>query len=93
MSAMTITDERLKAVAFSDPYFQQPSHSDSGGDSSIQTVEDLVGKKISVQMALPVTLQHPKSRRNVKRFNLAPDAIQKFETERPGMHNRPGSRG
>ena len=51
MSAMTITDERLKAVAFSDPYFSAGQVIVTRAkDSAVQTVEDLEGKKISVQI-------------------------------------------
>jgi len=51
VSAMTITDERLKAVAFSDPYFSAGQVIVTrANDTSIQTVEDLEGKKISVQI-------------------------------------------
>jgi polar amino acid transport system substrate-binding protein len=78
MSAMTITDERLKAVAFSDPYFSAGQVIvTQAGDSSIQTVEDLVGKKISVQIGTTGDLAASEIQgATVKRFNLAPDAIQ-----------------
>jgi polar amino acid transport system substrate-binding protein len=78
MSAMTITDERLKAVAFSDPYFSAGQVIVTrADDSSIQTVEDLVGKKISVQIGTTGDLAASDIQGAiVKRFNLAPDAIQ-----------------
>ncbi len=78
ISAMTITDERLKAVAFSDPYF-------SAGqvivtrvkDASIMSVQELEGKKISVQIGTTGDLAASDIKgATVKRFNMAPDAIQ-----------------
>lgn len=51
MAGITITDKRAKVVDFSDPYY------DSGlrilrtaGDDSIQTIDDLEGKKIGVKI-------------------------------------------
>jgi ABC-type amino acid transport substrate-binding protein len=78
MSAMTITDERLKAVAFSDPYFSASQVIvTKADDSSIKTVEDLEGKKISVQIGTTGDLVASEIKgATVKRFNLAPDAIQ-----------------
>ena len=83
MSAMTITDERLKAVAFSDPYF-------SAGqvivtltdDSSIQTAEHLEGKKISVQIGTTGDFAASEIKgATVKRFNMAVNAIQEVRKE------------
>ena len=78
MSAMTITDERLKAVAFSDPYFSAGQVIVTRAkDSAIQTVEDLEGKKISVQIGTTGDLAASDIKgATVKRFNMAPDAIQ-----------------
>ena len=78
VSAMTITDERLKAVAFSDPYFSAGQVIVTrADDSSIQTVDDLEGKKISVQIGTTGDLAASDIQgATVKRFNLAPDAIQ-----------------
>ncbi|HBK60730.1 MAG TPA: basic amino acid ABC transporter substrate-binding protein, partial [Firmicutes bacterium] len=78
MSAMTITDDRLKAVAFSDPYVSAGQVIvTQAKDSSIQTVEDLEGKKISVQIGTTGDLAASDIKNAiVKRFNMAPDAIQ-----------------
>ena len=78
MSAMTITDERLKAVAFSDPYFSAGQVIVTRAkDSAVQTVEDLEGKKISVQIGTTGDLVASEIKgATVKRFNLAPDAVQ-----------------
>jgi len=78
MSAMTITDERLKAVAFSDPYFSAGQVIVTRAkDPSIQAVEELEGKKISVQIGTTGDLAASEIKgATVKRFNMAPDAIQ-----------------
>jgi polar amino acid transport system substrate-binding protein len=78
VSAMTITEERLKAVAFSDPYFSAGQVIVTRAeDTSIQTVEDLEGKHISVQIGTTGDLAASDiPGATVKRFNLAPDAIQ-----------------
>ena len=78
ISAMTITEERLKAVAFSDPYFSASQVIvTKADDSSIQTADDLKGKMISVQIGTTGDLEASEIEgATVKRFNLAPDAIQ-----------------
>lgn len=78
ISAMTITEERLKAVAFSDPYFSASQVIVTKADNtSIKTVEDLKGKQISVQIGTTGDLEASEIEGAiVKRFNLAPDAIQ-----------------
>ncbi len=51
VSAMTITDERLKAVNFSDPYFSAGQVVVTmAKDTKISSIADLEGKKISVQI-------------------------------------------
>lgn len=78
ISAMTITEERLKAVAFSDPYFSASQVIvTKADDSSIKTADDLKGKKIAVQIGTTGDLEASEIEgAEVKRFNLAPDAIQ-----------------
>ncbi|MDD3749977.1 MAG: basic amino acid ABC transporter substrate-binding protein [Firmicutes bacterium] len=78
ISAMTITDERMKAVAFSDPYFSAGQVIVTrADDTSIVTVEDLLGKAIAVQIGTTGDLAASDIEgATVKRFNLAPDAIQ-----------------
>lgn len=77
-SAMTITDERLKAVNFSDPYFSAGQVVVTmAKDTAIKSVADLEGKKISVQIGTTGDLVASDIKgATVKRFNLAPDAIQ-----------------
>ena len=80
ISAMTITDERMKAVAFSDPYFSAGQVIVTrADDTSIVTVEDLLGKAIAVQIGTTGDLAASDIEgATVKRFNLAPDAIQEL---------------
>ena len=50
LSGVTITDERKKGNAFSRPYFLSgQAIVRRRGDTSIQTIKDLVGRKVSVQ--------------------------------------------
>jgi His/Glu/Gln/Arg/opine family amino acid ABC transporter permease subunit len=50
MSGVTITDERKKGYAFSRPYFLSgQAIVRRRGESSIRTIKDLVGRKVSVQ--------------------------------------------
>ncbi|MEA4883388.1 MAG: basic amino acid ABC transporter substrate-binding protein [Clostridia bacterium] len=78
VSAMTITDERLKAVSFSDPYFTAGQVIVTlAKDAAIKTVDDLPGKKVSVQIGTTGDIVATGIKGAiVKRFNLAPDAIQ-----------------
>jgi polar amino acid transport system substrate-binding protein len=78
ISAMTITEERLKAVDFSDPYFSASQVIVTKiDDTSINTIDDLVGKQVSVQIGTTGDLTASEIEGAiVKRFNLAPDAIQ-----------------
>jgi len=72
-SAMTITDERLKAVNFSDPYFSAGQVVVTmAKDTAIKSVADLEGKKISVQIGTTGDLVASDIKgATVKRFNLA----------------------
>jgi polar amino acid transport system substrate-binding protein len=78
VSAMTITDERLKAVNFSDPYFSAGQVVVTmAKDTKISSIADLEGKKISVQIGTTGDLVASEIKgATVKRFNLAPDAVQ-----------------
>lgn len=49
MGGMTITDERKKAIAISDPYFEATQALLVKADSGISGLEDLKGKKLGVQ--------------------------------------------
>lgn len=50
VSGMTITDERLMAVAFSDPYFTSGQAWAVKEGSPIETLDDLAGKTVAVQI-------------------------------------------
>jgi glutamine transport system substrate-binding protein len=50
VSGMTITDERLLAVAFSDPYFTSGQAWAVKEGSLIKTLDDLAGKTVAVQI-------------------------------------------
>ena len=78
ISAMTITEERAKAVNFSDPYFNAGQVIVTlKTNESIKSVDDLVGKTVSVQIGTTGDLAASELKGvTVKRFNLAPDAIQ-----------------
>jgi polar amino acid transport system substrate-binding protein len=48
-SAMTITDERAKRLAFSDPYYDSKQSLLVPTDSDIKSIDDLAGKTLGVQ--------------------------------------------
>ncbi|MBW9204916.1 transporter substrate-binding domain-containing protein [Mumia sp. zg.B53] len=50
MGGMTITDERAKAIAISDPYFEATQALLVKADSGITGLDDLKGKKLGVQV-------------------------------------------
>ncbi len=50
-AGMTITDERKKAILFSDPYFDATQALLVKSDSSVKTLADLKGKKLAAQAA------------------------------------------
>ena len=78
ISAMTITEERQKAVDFSDEYFDASQVIVTKIDNDdILGVDDLEGKEISVQIGTTGDFEASEIEGAVvKRFNLAPDAIQ-----------------
>lgn len=49
ISAITITPDRAKEMDFSDPYFESTNYIAVPEDSAIKSVDDLKGKKVSVQ--------------------------------------------
>lgn len=80
ISAMTITDERSKVVNFSDPYFNAGQVIVTlKSNTTIKSTADLVGKAVSVQIGTTGDLAASDIKGvTVKRFNLAPDAIQEL---------------
>jgi len=78
IATMTITEERQRVLDFSNPYFVSGSMLLTRKDSSIQSLQDLVGKRVAVldgsvqQSDLPVVA--PEARRIA--FKILPDAVQ-----------------
>ena len=50
IAGMTVTEERLQTVDFSDPYYEAVQYVLVTSDSDIKSAEDLVGKNIGVQL-------------------------------------------
>lgn len=51
ISAMTITEARKESVTFSDPYFESTQYIAVREDSDINSLEDLQGKRVGVQIS------------------------------------------
>lgn len=77
MSAMTITEDRKKTVNFSDPYFDAGLSMAVPISSTKQTVNDLNGAIIGVQLGTTGDLyaSELKNVKEVKRYAHAPDAF------------------
>ncbi len=81
VSAMTITAERALAVNFSDPYFEASQVIvNLKKDKVINTLAELTGKKISVQMGTTGDFVASDEVKNgiVKRFDIATLAVQEL---------------
>jgi polar amino acid transport system substrate-binding protein len=79
ISAVTITDDRSKIVAFSNPYFQssQSITVRSADASKFKTLDDLVGLKIGVQKGTTgADLAGKIKNATVSGYDLAPQALQ-----------------
>jgi len=78
MSAMTITEERKKAVNFSDPYFNAGQVIAAMGDnSSVKGVKDLEDKIVAVQLGTTGDLKVSEMEgvKEIKRFDTIPEAF------------------
>ncbi|HNZ86998.1 MAG TPA: basic amino acid ABC transporter substrate-binding protein [Methanofastidiosum sp.] len=77
MSAMTITDDRKKSVNFSDPYFDAGLSMAVPMNSNKQTINDLNGAIIGVQLGTTGDLyaSELKNIKEIKRYAHAPDAF------------------
>ncbi len=77
MSAMTITEDRKKSVNFSDPYFDAGLSMAVQFNSDIQTVDDLKGKIIGVQLGTTgdIYASELTGIKEIKRYAHAPDAF------------------
>lgn len=80
ISAMTITEERMKQINFSDPYFTiKQAIVVREDDDSITGPADLVGKTIAVQNGTTGDLYASEIERvRMKRFDTNPQAIQEL---------------
>ena len=75
ISAMTITDDRAKVVAFSDRYFLATQYVATKKDSGIKTVADLKGKRVGVQNNTTGQYAMENMGINPKKYDTTPDAL------------------
>lgn len=85
-SAMTITEERKKSIAFTDPYFDsgQAIAVAAKNADTLKQPADLAGKKIGVQINATGDLaatEKLKDAKEIKRFNVIPDAFVALEND------------
>ena len=78
MAGMTVTDERLKSVNFSDPYAKGVQVIIVKEDSDIKTVDDVKGKKIGVQTSTTgdIYASDDYGEENVTKFENGAVAVQ-----------------
>lgn len=84
MSAMTITDDRKKSVNFSDPYFDAGLSMAVPMNSNKQTINDLNGAVVGVQLGTTGDLyaSELKNIKEIKRYAHAPDAFLDMKNEK-----------
>lgn len=85
IAGMTITEERKQSVLFSEPYFNATQVVILREDSEINTVEDLAGKKIGVQMGTTgdIMISEPEyGAGEISRYNKAMDAALDLQNGR-----------
>ena len=83
IAAMTITEERLEAVDFSDPYYGAVQYVIVPVDSTIATAEDLKNKTIGVQMGTTgMTIAEEIEGATVQSYNKAVDAVNDLNNGR-----------
>ena len=77
IAGMTVTEERLEAVDFSDNYYTALQYVIVPADSEIATAEDLVGKTIGVQLGTTgdFIASDDIADSNVSAYNKAVDAV------------------
>ncbi len=87
VAGMTVTDERLESVNFSDSYATGVQVVIVKEDSDIKTIDDLTGKKIGVQQdttgdiyASDTVENGGFGEENVTRYNKGADAVQALST-------------
>ncbi|WP_182480469.1 transporter substrate-binding domain-containing protein [Peribacillus asahii] len=82
-SAMTPTDERKKTIDFSELYYSAANMIMTTKDSGIETVEDLKGKKVGVQLAsvqeeLANKLNKEGTSMTLEKRNRIPEIVQEL---------------
>ena len=77
LAGMTVTDERKEAVDFSDSYATGIQAVIVPEDSDIQSIEDLTGKKIGVQLTTTgdIYAKEDFGEENVEAYNKGADAV------------------
>ena len=80
IAGMAITEERKKVLLFSDPYYESGLTIMVPKNSSIQSIKDLEGKKIAVQIG---TMSSKKAKEvpnaSVREFNTSADAFMELK--------------
>ena len=78
IAGMTVTDERLESVNFSDSYATGVQVVIVKADSDIKTLDDLADKKIGVQLATTgdIYASDDFGEENVTKYNKGADAVQ-----------------
>lgn len=83
VSAVTITEERKKTLAFSEPYFEARQLIAVASNSKVQNLKDLKNLKTAVQTATTgdeiLQKLFGKSHLNLKRFESIPLALKELE--------------
>lgn len=83
IAGMTITEERLAAVDFSDSYYEAVQNVIISADSTIATAEDLKNKTIGVQIGTTgETIANEIEGANVQSYNKAVDAVNDLNNGR-----------
>ena len=75
ISAMTITEERAKSVAFSDPYFKAVQYIVFKKGGTYEKIADLAGKKIGVQLNTTGQFAAEDAGFEPHKFSTTPDAL------------------
>lgn len=83
IAGMTITEERLEAVDFSEPYYEAVQYVIVSADSAIAAAEDLKNKKIGVQIGTTgETIANEIEGAAVQSYNKAVDAVNDLNNGR-----------
>ncbi|HET6167470.1 MAG TPA: basic amino acid ABC transporter substrate-binding protein [Marmoricola sp.] len=83
-SAMTITDERKKRLAFSDPYYDSEQSLLVPADSDIKTIADLAGKTLGVQKGTTGEAYAQKNVKDAKKIVSMKDDGTEFQALKAG---------